>query len=154
MRSAFLLLLAVSITCNNGRERVDEEGPRFGQIQGVYYSKDTINKTTLCLSGHSYGVYFLLKYDTSGMKILSNGRYEYTKPVSGSSDYEIGPPGYGVINFMEKQRRDAQWSSYAFFVGSGYQKTLVTDSLFGYVGQSFLDPITYGFRKQMYPYER
>lgn len=127
-----------------------DQAPRFTQIQGVYYGRDTSNKSILCLSGYGWGFYFILNRGN----VVRNGKWDYHPAPGKGSDYTIGPPGYGRIDFDRGVGKE--WSSYTFFEGSGSERKLIIDSLFTFtrVKPSFLDSLKYGYEKLMRPYER
>lgn len=153
MKILIMMILIAIITFGCNSVYTDNiAGPNYKEIQGVYYSKDSVNKIVLCLSGHAYGYYFFLKLDSSTSTIIRRGTYEYQKPTGKDADYTIGPPGYGIISFDRFTK--SGWHSYAFFEGENrHKKTLVVDSIFTF-GQIPSDlGKNYGFRKLMYPYE-
>ncbi|MEP7234784.1 MAG: hypothetical protein ABI778_05765 [Ignavibacteriota bacterium] len=115
-----------------------EDAPTFTELQGVYYSDESVDKTVLILAsdadfnenhvhGAPFGQYVLIVRDSLQNEKIQRGFWDYIAPTDKSSDYSIGPDGYSAIEFTPFANRKIFLNGLAHFGVKENQKRLFID---------------------------
>ncbi|MFI5264890.1 MAG: hypothetical protein ACHQM6_10285 [Candidatus Kapaibacterium sp.] len=113
-----------------------EDAPSYLELQGVYYSEDSLFMATLILASDAsfdenhytgrYGRYILTLRDSSGEK-HEDGNWDYLPQPGKDADYNYGEGACGLLFHPFSKRKDSfiGFIGYAYFEFVGKQRRLI-----------------------------
>jgi len=161
MRKLLFTILFSLNSCFIFRADSSADSPSYLELQGVYYSEDSLIRATLILASDasfdenhytgSYGRYILTLRDSSGEK-NEDGNWNYIPQPGKDADYSYGEGTCGLdfLPFSKRRGSFIGFLGYAHFEFVGKQKRLIISCALG-TGITTTNKSSLRFQRKAYP---